>query len=107
MIMPSLLLLALLSLGRPADQGPVDLRQVPSAPHELLPASDAGTDLAPSDPAEGSVDDEEEEEALPEGHSHAIADDGPLHYLGELRAPPLLRPDGNRHKPLRGPPRSG
>ena len=102
--MTSLLLLALLCLGRPTDGGPAAQPQALLASPELIPPLDAGADRDRADAAEGEPVEEVEEEALPGSPPCTPDDHGPTGYLGRRRQIPFHPSAKTRDRTLRGPP---
>jgi hypothetical protein len=108
MVMPSLLLLALLSAACPTEEGLVDLEQVASsASHRFLPAEGVGRELILCDAVEGNVEEEDgEDEVLLCGPCRAIEDRRLPTRLADFPLSPFDLSIGLRRQSLRAPPRS-
>jgi hypothetical protein len=104
MVMPSLLLLVLLSAAGPADRGAVDFEPVAAASHQFVPAHDLDGTLVLRDAVEGNVEEDGEDEILLCRPCRATEDYRlPAHRADFPQAPfPLSK--GTRRRSLRGPP---
>ena len=106
MSLPSLLLLAVLAVGRTPDEGPAALRQDTAPRPAWLPARAAAGGLDRLDAAEVTLGEEGEEEALPCRTGFVIEGSGPPSYLGDPGPARLRGSTGHRSRPLRGPPQA-